>query len=489
MVARPGKASMDPRINLLLLCNTMLGNFLSGLASRIFAISLPTIANALDTDLAGVSWALIVFNLTSLGLALVFGRVGDIYGRGKLYGFGFAIFALSTLLCGFAQSIFQLILYRIFQGVGAAMTQSVSRALAADAMPESQGSKAQGLMTMAFHSGFLLGPTIGGLIIDYIHWRAIFFLLVPIAAVGSALAFWQMKSLSKAGKKQPIDYLGAFLLITLTVSLILLLDHRVQRSLPAEFSFVVYSAFPVLLVAFLFREFRFPSPIVNLSLFRIRMFTFSSVSLLLVSLTTSMSAFLLPFYLQEILGLSPTFMGILFMSAPIFTVSLSALSGHVADRIGPTVPATTGVVSIAIAAVVGTLLRPGSHWYIPALMLGFSGLGSGLFNAPNHGAMIGSVPKDYRGFANGAIQVCFNLGNMLGIALGTLLMTLAFQYYTGRPASEVTTDDPVAFVWSLNKTFMVGLIIVSTAMATSLLRGKMHREVVEPERAVDKARA
>ncbi|HEX9878890.1 MAG TPA: MFS transporter, partial [Candidatus Binatia bacterium] len=202
---------MDPRINLLLLCNTMLGNFLSGLASRIFAISLPTVANALETDIAGVSWALIAFNLTSLGLALVFGRLGDIYGRGRLYGIGFAIFAFSSLLCGLSQSILQLILFRVLQGVGAAMTQSVSRALAAEAMPEDQGSKAQGLMTTAFHSGFLLGPTIGGLLIDYLHWRAVFFVLVPVAVVGSILAFWQTKTFKRPTQVESIDYLGAAL--------------------------------------------------------------------------------------------------------------------------------------------------------------------------------------------------------------------------------------------------------------------------------------
>ncbi|NIO06909.1 MAG: MFS transporter, partial [Deltaproteobacteria bacterium] len=202
---------MNSRVNYLLLCNTMLGNFLAGLASRIFSISLPTVANALDTDITGVSWALISFMLTSLGLALVFGRLGDIYGRGRLYGIGFAVFAVGSLLCGLAQTVVQLILFRTIQGVGAAMTQSVSRALAAEAMPPDQQSRVQGYMTTAFHTGFLLGPTIGGLIIDYVHWRAVFFVLVPVAAAGSVLALMQRKSFSQTAKKQPIDFLGAFL--------------------------------------------------------------------------------------------------------------------------------------------------------------------------------------------------------------------------------------------------------------------------------------
>ncbi len=449
---------------------------MSGLASRIFSISLPTVANALDTDLAGVSWALISFSLTSLGLALVFGRLGDIYGRGRLYGIGFAIFALGSLLCGLSQNILQLILFRTLQGIGAAMTQSVSRALAAEAMPENQQSKVQGLMTTAFHSGFLLGPTIGGLIIDYIHWRAVFFVLVPVAVVGSALAVWQMKTFSRPARKQPIDYLGAFLLITLTISLILVLDQRIRLALPSEFTIPIYLAFPALLCAFLMRELKFPSPIVNLSLFKNRMFTFSVITLLIVSFTHSMAGFLLPFYLQEVLFISPTFMGILYLSAPIFTVTLAPISGHVADRIGPKIPATVGVIIVMISVFIGVLLKPDSHWIVPAAMLAFTGLSSGIFNAPNHGAIIGSVPSQYRGFANGAINVCFNLSHIFGISFTTFLMTLTYQMNTGQETARVTTDNPVAFVSSLNTTFLVGFLIASTALITSLMRGQKREE-------------
>lgn len=480
---------MDPRINLLLLCNVMLGNFLSGLAARIFSISLPTVANALNTDLAGVSWALISFNLASLGLALVFGRLGDIYGRGKLYGIGFAVFAVSSLLCGLSQNVFQLIMFRSLQGVGAAMSQSVARALAAEAMPENQQNKAQGLMTTAFHSGFLLGPTIGGLIIDYIHWRAVFFILVPVALVGSALALWQMKSLSRPAKIQPIDYLGASLLIALTISLILVLDQRIRLALPAAFTIPIYLSFPALLYAFLMRELKFPSPIVNLSLFKNRMFTFSVITLLIVSFTHSMAGFLLPFYLQEVLFLSPTFMGILFIAAPVFTVTLAPISGNLADRIGPKIPSTVGVAMVMISVFIGVLLKPTSHWMVPTAMLAFTGLSSGLFNAPNHGAIIGSVPKQHRGFANGAINVCFNLAHIFGISFATFLMTLTYQMNTGQETARVTADDPVAFVSSLNTTFLVGLFIASTALVTSLMRGPKVEQQLEEKDAVEKGEA
>ena len=478
---------MDPRINYLLLCNTMLGNFIAGTSTRIFGISLPTVADALDTDIAGVSWALIAFSLSNLGFVLIFGRIGDMFGRGKLYSFGFGIIAISSLLCGLSQNITQLILFRMLQGMGAAMTQSVGRALAAEAVPDNQGSKVQGLMTTAFHTGFLLGPTIGGLIIDYIHWRVIFFFLIPLATLGSILAFMNQSRSIQSVKKQPIDYLGSALLVATSTSLVLLLNPRIREALGTEISVLTYMGFPIFLVGFLARELTVSSPIVNLRLFKIRLFTLSSLTLMIISFTHSMQGFLLPFYLQEVLYLSPTFMGILFMFAPIFTVTLAPLSGHVADRVGPQIPATTGLIFMSASLLVGIFFRADSHWAIPALMLAFGGLGNGLFNAPNHGAIMGSVPKEDRGFANGTIQVSFNLGHMTGISFGTFIMTVFYQYQTGQSAIS-TTQNPQAFVTSLNYTFMIGLGVMAIALATSLMRGQKQKETPIDEASLDKTK-
>src|SRR3989304_6696951 len=158
----------------LLLINAMVGNFLGGLSARIFLISLPTVAIGLGTDILGISWALISFQLAGVSLSIVFGRLGDIYGRNTIYALGLIILTAGSFLCGGSQNALQLIIFRFLQGVGAAMTQSAGRALAMDAMPAGSEGKAQGIMTMAFHSGFFVGPPLGGLIIDYIHWRGIF---------------------------------------------------------------------------------------------------------------------------------------------------------------------------------------------------------------------------------------------------------------------------------------------------------------------------
>ena len=137
----------------------MLVSFLIGISHRIFAISLPTIARSLETDIVGISWALISFQLSTISLSLVFGRIGDLHGRQSVFGVGLLIFTLGSFLCGLAQDILQLVSFRLLQGIGAAMAQAQGRVLAMEAAPENWAGKTQGLMTTAHHAGFLFGPS------------------------------------------------------------------------------------------------------------------------------------------------------------------------------------------------------------------------------------------------------------------------------------------------------------------------------------------
>src|SRR5438874_4808278 len=268
---------MDPRTNWLLLINAALGNFLAGTSSRIFSVSLPTVASSLETTIVGISWAVIAYQISHISLSLIFGRIGDIYGRHTLFGVGLVVSSIGALLCGLSQNVTQLIAFRLFQGVGASMTQSQGRAMAMEALPKESAGRAQGFMTTAFHSGVLIGPSIGGLLIDYIHWRAVFFFLIPIALAGIALTLinrWKGNTPQRsqtADVKNAIDYLGALLLIAATVMLVACVDQRIMESLAPGLRAALVAVFAVVLSGFLYRERTVASPILDLSLFRIRM--------------------------------------------------------------------------------------------------------------------------------------------------------------------------------------------------------------------------
>ena len=457
----------------LLLANAIMGQFLSGFGSRIFIVSLPTIASSLNADILGISWALIAYQLAGISLSVVFGRLGDVHGRYTIYGTGFATVAVSSLLCGLAPSVLWLIVFRFVQGIGAAMIASAARVLAIDAMPEGSEGRANGFMTMAFHAGFLIGPPIGGVVIDLASWRWIFFILVPVAVVGTILTAMRAREGRRVVRARAvsIDYGGAAVLIVLSVLLTLLLDRRSAEMIGAGRQGLMMVVFAAALLGFVVHESRASDPVVNLSLFRIRMFTFSVLSLLVIATTNSVLAFLMPFYIQDVLHFSPSLMGLIFLAAPVFTITFAIVSGHVSDRIGPRIPTTVGVVVTMAAFVLGTFLRTDSGWLLPALVMALTGLGSGFFNTPNQTAIIGSVPKEYRGFAAGMVQTVFGVGSLLGISLAGVVLTVMFRYRTGMADATPTADNPLVFVFSINATYLACAALMAFALAASLMRG------------------
>ena len=464
---------MTKHTDVLLLVNAMTGQFISGVATRIFIVSLPTIAAALNADILAVSWALIAYQLAGICLSVVFGRLGDVHGRYAIYGAGFVVMTVSSALCGLAPGVGWLIVFRLVQGVGAAMIASATRVLAMEAMPEGAEGRANGFMTMSYHGGLLLGPPLGGLVIDLLNWRWVFFLLVPIGVAGTILTVLRARGRRVAPVERPptVDYVGAAMLVVLTVMLTLVVDRRSAEAIGAGSSSVMLVAFALGLAGFLVHERRAVNPVVNLALFRIRMFSFSVLSLLVFATTSSVLTFLLPFYIQDVLHRSPSFMGLLFLSAPILTISLAVLAGQLTDRVGPRIPATIGLSVIMAAFAIGVGLKVDSHWILPALLLACTGIGQGFFNTPNQTAIIGSVPRAYRGFATGLVQMIFGLGSLLGISLGGALLTRMFRHYSGIPDATPSAAAPEPFVAAMSATYAVCFILMTVALVASLMRG------------------
>ncbi len=472
---------MTSRTNALLLATTLLVTFTTGTASRIFAVSMPSLATGLYTGMVGISWALISFQLATASLSLVFGRIGDVHGRQNVYLQGIVLFTASSFLCGLSGNIGQLIFYRVLQGLGAAMIQAQGRALAMDASTEESRGRAQGLMTTAHHGGFLLGPGLGGFIIQYIHWRGVFFFLVPLGAVATALvlAFRRRREGPVAERpkheRPAIDYPGAALLVAATLALMAVLDRQAMESLAPAGRAGAVIGLGVLMAGFVWRENRAPSPILHLALFRIRMFAVSTVTLLLISIVMTLTVYLLPFYLQDVLRLTPSFMGILFISAPLFAATLSPVGGILSDRAGPKIPATAGAALFAVASVLGVWFQPNSHWMLPAVVLALGGLGTALFFPANHTALIASAPFEHRGVATGTLYTMFGLGNVLGVTVGNFIMTVAFRMHAGDPDALPAAAHPVHFTLALQDTFLVTTAIALAAVTCSLLRGRKGR--------------
>jgi MFS family permease len=432
-------------------------------------ISVPTLANALGTDIFGISWALIVYQMAAIGLGVVCGRLGDLYGHHKLFGSGIAIMGVGSLLCGLSQNVFQLILFRFLQGIGGAMIQSSGRTLGYKSMPQGSEGKAQGLMTMSHQIGFFIGPPIGGLIIDWIHWRGIFFLLLLPSLIGVSLCYMTGRSVAASpARHHSIDYRGAVLFLGLTILVTMLLDQKIAEVIGTSSHALLGLAVGGTLWAFLAHEKKTPSPMIDLSLFSGRAFGYGSIGLLMCCITQGITTFVTPFYLQDVLKLSPTFMGIIFLVPSLFSMVFSPVSGAMTDRIGARFLLITGVLFLIAAFLIGANLRADSHWILPTILLGLTALGSAFYNTPSQAVMVSSLPKEHWGTAIGIINGIFGLGQMLGISLSAIFLTLAFRFYSGDPGTTPDPGDTRAFVASMNVTYLFALGIILIPLLTSL---------------------
>jgi MFS family permease len=328
---------------------------------------------------------------------------------------------------------------------------------------------------MSHQFGFFVGPPIGGLIIDLVHWRGIFFLLFLPSLAGMALCYMTARSAAAAtSRHQSIDYRGALLFLGLTILATMLMDQKIAQVLGTGSQALLGSVFVGALWGFLAHEKKTPSPMVDISFFSVPVFGYGSAGLLICCVTQGLISFITPFYLQDVLKLSPTFMGIIFLVPSVLSMVLSPVSGALTDRIGARFLLIMGMLVLMAAFLIGVNLRADSHWILPTLLLALMGIGSAFFNTPSQAIMVSSLPKEHWGIAVGIINGIFGLGHMLGISLSGIFLTLAFRYYSGVPGTTPNPGDTQLFVASMNATYLFALGISLVPLLTSI---KMKKDL------------
>ena len=470
------QAQSNERVRRLTLINSVIGVAIAGISTRVFMISVPTLATALDTDMLGISWALIVYQMAGIGLGVICGRLGDIYGHHKTYGLGMGIMALGSLLCGFSQNVVQLILFRFVQGVGGAMIQSSGRTLAFRAMPHGSEGKAQGLMAMSHQFGFFVGPPIGGLIIDWIHWRGVFFFLfVPSSGRHGALFHDRTVRRPAAGAK-PDDRLSR------RVALLRIVDTRDsasrsenRRDSGRRQPNIARAGFCRGNMEFHFSRKEDTEPDDR------SVFLFGPRLWLRLSRLAAVLYHPRPGHVRRALlsaGRAQAdrrrLWGLSLSSRPLLSMVLSPVSGALTDRIGARFLLISGTLILMVSFLIGANLGADTHWIWPAILLALTGVGSAFFNTPSQAVMIGALPKEHWGTAIGIINGIFGLGHMLGISLSGIFLTLAFRYYSGIPGTTPNPGDTQVFVASMNVTYVFALVISIIPLLTSL---KMKKSV------------
>jgi EmrB/QacA subfamily drug resistance transporter len=460
------------------------GIFMATLDSSIVNISLPSISAYFHVSLNGlIEWVIIAYLVTIASVLLTFGRLADMFGRKLLWMLGLLIFTIGSALCGAAPTLLLLVIFRAFQGIGGALLMSNSTAMLTRAFPENERGRVLGLNAVVVALGVSAGPTIGGLITSSLSWRWIFYVNVPIGILGLVTTWLVLKEpIRLTTGRQKFDPVGAIVLSIGITAVMLGLSFGQEVGWQDPLILGLFIIGLVLLAGFFFIERRVTDPIVDLRLFRNRLFAAANISSLLSFLALFAVSFLLPFYLEQLRGFDVLEAGLLLTPVPLAVSVVAPISGWLSDRFGSRVLSSAGLAIAAFGLWLLTGLDAHSSLFDMIWRLVITGIGQGLFQSPNNNAVMGSVPRERRGIGSGFLSTVRVVGQSLSVAVAGAVFATYGASQAGAQLIASHGHLPPDQLTALQTTFLDGFhaaLIVSMAIAsigviTSLVRGSEH---------------
>jgi len=469
----------------LVMIAVMLGTFMAPLDASIVNTVLPDITRYFKSDIAIVQWVPTIYLLTISSLILLYGRLGDMVGYKKIFLYGLAGFVVSSVLCGSSQSIWMLIAFRSLQGLAAGMLMAVGVAIVTSVFPPNERGKAMGIYAIGISAALGLGPTLGGLIAEYLEWRYVFFINVPI---GIAAVTMGLRVIPRGDTVpgQRLDVAGAVTASIFLLTLLLYANRGEDWGWASPVSLSLLGIAVLFGLTFYTIERRSTQPMLELSLFNSRRFSLASFSALLMFMALYSVIFLTPFFLDYALGYSILEVGFVMAASPIATLVIAPICGILSDRIGTRIFTVSGMCIAALGLFLLSGLNESSGAWDVAWRITVTGSGIGMFQSPNNSRIMGSVLPRYMGIASGIIAAMRNVGMVFGIAVSGAIL-----YAVAPSAATVHPGDPSFniqnFISGLHWAFIVGMGLAAFAALTSLAavdgKGKQANVNVHPPSA------
>ena len=452
------------------------------LDASIVSVALPSISSTFQMGYAGVIWIPVAYLLSLATLLLTFGKLSDIKGRKLFFTAGFAIFTIASALCGISQNGEMLIIFRGLQGISAAMIGATSTAIVTDVFPPEKRGKALGINVLAVYTGLAVGPTLGGILVQTLGWRSIFYINVPIGIAVSLIAMTKIKESAKHKTNGHFDILGATTFTTGLALVLLGLTLTGNRSWIDPLTLGPLLGGLCLISLFLAVELRRgEQALLDLDLFRkSRLFAAANFSALLNYTAYFAVPYFLSFYLQTIRNMSPLITGLILIAMPIPMAILSPISGWLSDKIGSRLLASTGMALMCIALIfLSQIALSTPLTYLTATLL-LLGIGMGLFSAPNTSSVMGSVDKRHLGIASGTISTMRFVGQSLSLAImGAVAAAIIPPEVFSAIFGGFSNTGPVpagAFLNGASLAFLAGAVIAFAGIITSTVRGNKEKE-------------
>jgi EmrB/QacA subfamily drug resistance transporter len=454
---------------------TSIGALLASLTSGTLIIALPDILRDLHTNLFALLWIVIGYTLVATVLVLNAGQIADQLGRARSYTVGFAVFTVASIFCAVAPTDLLLIAGRVLQGVGGALLMANSTALVTDAFPRRELGRALGINAMVIGAGQVLGPILGGALTS-LGWRTVFWFNVPIGVIGTIAAATLLVEQVRPSARRRLDIPGTVVCVLGLTGLMASLGFGGIYGWTTWWILGGFVLFLVALPVFVHIERGRTDPLLDLGLFRDRLFAMGNLTSLLNGIARNGVLFLLVFYLQGARGYDPVTAGIMLSPLAIGLLVLSPISGAIADRWGSRELATIGmlVTGVGLAGLI-TISVDTPFWQLALWQL-IIGAGSGLFASPNTSAVMGVVPPEKRGMGAGARMMLTQVGFMVSIALALGLVTsvvrpeVLLAVFSGTQSGSAGIDlGP--FITALRLAFAVGVGASIVGAIVSAMRG------------------
>jgi EmrB/QacA subfamily drug resistance transporter len=463
----------------IVLAIVMLGTLMGALDSTIVLLAFPVINDSLHSDLATSLWIILAYLLVLAVATTQMGRIGDIYGRSRIFNLGFVIFTVGSALCGFSTHIYLLIGFRAVQAVGGAILQATSGAIIADYFPRERRGRAYGYNSLGFTAGALLGIVLGGIITSYINWQFIFFINIPIGVVAVIIGLKYLKDVEKRSAK--LDFAGMGLLGSALVLLSLGLVDFAANGLSA-LSVVLAAIGAVLIPVFILYDRRLDNSLIDFEALKIRVLRNAILSAFFTSVGYFSVIFLVIMYLQGIRALTPLNASLLLVPGYVAGSFLGPIMGRLSDKYGSREIATTGIFFLAVAIVIYLTMNATSPLYIVLLASAVSGLGTSMFFPANNSAVMANARTGSYGSISGLLRTVQNIGLVgsyvlaISVAAASIPRQVAFEVFIG--TKSLSGGVSQAFISGIDHAFYASIAILTIAGVLSIIRGRDVRKQV-----------
>ncbi|MFH2141158.1 MAG: MFS transporter [Bacteroidota bacterium] len=449
----------------MLMAVIMVTSFFNAFMAAAVNIAIPVIAKDFSMSAIESSWVAMSFLLSSAMFLVPFGKIGDIYGRKKVFLLGNIIFALSSLFCVFSFNSFMLISLRFVQGIGGAMIMSTGMAMVTSVFPAKDRGKMIGLVVSAVYLGLTAAPVIGGFLTQTFSWHSIFLVNVIAGAFVIAGTLLKVRSEWSEAQNDNFDYTGSIIYMFSVFTLM----YGFSK-LPEMLGVFLTSAGLLTMLVFVIVELKVKAPVLNIQLFRNnRIFAFSNLAALINYAATFAITFLLSLYLQYVKGLQPRDAGLLLITQPAIMAITASLAGRLSDKIDSGILSSLGMGIIVIGLILLCFLdgETGNSYLILSLVI--VGLGFGAFSTPNTNSVMSSVEKKYLGIASATISTMRLMGQIMSMAIATMIIHI----YLGD--AKISDSNVLQFISSSKVIFLIFAVLCFVGIFASLARGKVKK--------------